>query len=493
MIGAGVGGLTAAALLAKWGFEVTVLEAHVYPGGCAGTFYHRKYRFDAGATLVGGFEPAGPHGVVGELLGLTWPVHPVDPAWVVHLPDGRVVTQFADAARWRDERERHFPGTENFWRTQERLADISWRVSSRPFPWPPQSAGDALRLGSSVTVSDMAILPYLHRSVASLAPAGDPLFRCFLDAHLLISAQTTSANANALYGSAALDLPRRGVQHVTGGVGQIAQTLADSVVAQGGKIAMRQEVDAIEMVSGRAVAVTTRKGLRVPCDVVLANLTPWALHALLGASAPASLRTEVTERLAPTWGAFMLYLGVDKDKFRRRFPDAATHHQVVVDAGLALGETNSVFFSMASEDDPGRAPAGEVPVTMSTHTAIERWWSLHRHSPDEYEAEKARYAEAMLDAIELALPGLRECITFRMTATPISFQRFTRRPQGMVGGFPQTSIWKARGPRTGIPNVLLVGDSIFPGQSTAGVTLGGLRVARQVKQQATSVADAVHP
>ncbi|MCA9600932.1 MAG: FAD-dependent oxidoreductase, partial [Myxococcales bacterium] len=70
----------------------------------------------------------------------------------------------------------------------------------------------------------------------------------------------------------------------------------------------------------------------------------------------------------------------------------------------------------------------------------------------------------------------------RITGTPVSFQRFTRRPHGMVGGFPQTSIWRARGPRTGVANVHLVGDSVFPGQSTAGVTLSGLRVARQVHE-----------
>jgi phytoene dehydrogenase-like protein len=60
VIGAGVGGLTTAALLARAGLQVTVLEAHIYPGGCAGTFYHQGFRFDAGATLAGGFYPGGP-------------------------------------------------------------------------------------------------------------------------------------------------------------------------------------------------------------------------------------------------------------------------------------------------------------------------------------------------------------------------------------------------------------------------------------------------
>ena len=59
VIGAGFGGLAAAAELSQRGHAVTVLEAHVYPGGSAGTFYHQGYRFDAGATLAGGFAPGG--------------------------------------------------------------------------------------------------------------------------------------------------------------------------------------------------------------------------------------------------------------------------------------------------------------------------------------------------------------------------------------------------------------------------------------------------
>jgi phytoene dehydrogenase-like protein len=85
VISAGVGGVTAAALLLKAGYDVTVLEAHVAPGGSEGTFIYKGFRFFAGATLAAGFAAGGLHTRVGEWLGLERPVQPVDPAWVVQV------------------------------------------------------------------------------------------------------------------------------------------------------------------------------------------------------------------------------------------------------------------------------------------------------------------------------------------------------------------------------------------------------------------------
>lgn len=478
VVGAGIGGLTAGALLLKEGHRVTVLEAHVYPGGCAGTFYHKKYRFDAGATLAGGFSPGGPHARVAEALGLTWPIHPVDPAWVVHLPDGRTVTQWADPQQWQDERQAAFPGTEPFWQTLEMLADISWDVSSRPFPWPPESPHDLYTLARAVRPQTLQSLPYLLRTIGSLMPTEEPMFRAFVDGQLLISAQTTSDQANALYGSAALDLPRRGVNHVQGGIGALADTLVEWIRQHGGEVLFRQQVTQIEMQNGRATAVKTNKGLRLAADNILANLTPWALRDLLGEHAPRSLAEEVRQRDA-TWGAFTLYLGVDAAKLPQT---GAGHHQIIVDEKQPLGEGNSVFVSMSDAEDSRRAPAGRRAITLSTHTAIAPWWQLRHGDKAAYHARREAYAERLLDAAETALPGLKNAVELCLPGTPVTFEFYTRRPSGMVGGFPQKSILQARGPSTGIDNVWLVGDSIFPGQSTAGVTLGGLRVANLVKR-----------
>ena len=105
-----------------------------------------------------------------------------------------------------------------------------------------------------------------------------------------------------------------------------------------------------------------------------------------------------------------------------------------------------------------------------------------RHDRPAYEARKAEYTERVLAAAEIALPGLRAAAKLVLPGTPVSFQRFTHRSRGWVGGFPQTNLFRARGPRLG-PGLWLAGDSIFPGQSVLATALGGARVAKAMSNE----------
>ncbi|WP_299026830.1 NAD(P)/FAD-dependent oxidoreductase [uncultured Thermanaerothrix sp.] len=476
IIGAGMGGLTAAALLLKAGWRVIVLEAQTYPGGCAGTFFHRGYRFDAGATLAGGFDLTGPHTRLAQTLGLTWPVEDVDPAWVVHL-DGHQIYQWTTREAWREERVRYFAKEEPFWQTQERVAEVAWAISQRYFPWPPLNLSDLLALAGTVTPAVIGMAPLAFRSVADLLPrSASPRLRTFVDAQLLISAQTTAGFANALYGSAALDLPRRGVRYVRGGMGELAKTLVAWIHAHGGEVHYRHPIEAVVVRRGRAVAVVTKAGATFEADLILANMTPWSLSHLLNGEMPVSLRRDVRRR-SPTWGAFTLYVGVRAEALPSTVP---THHQVILDPSAPLGEGNSVFISISPVEDPTRAPAGMRAITLSTHTAVAPWWQL---DPEAYLQRREVYTQRLLEALEAVFPGIKTALHLCLPATPRTFAFYTRRWQGMVGGFPQTSLWRARGPQTGIPNLWLVGDSVFPGQSTAGVILGAARVVAHLLGQ----------
>jgi len=487
IIGSGVGGVTAAALLQQAGYQVTVLEAQTYPGGCASTYFHKGFRFESGATVVGGFQPDGPHAIAGEMLDLDWPVRQHEPAWVTHLADRSVELTGSNA-----DVLRKFPGTEKFWAQQSKIADMGWKLSAQGLPWPPRDPAELLQIikvGLSNFPGILQIVPFALGTVKQwLKWHGldkNEAFVRFLDAQLLISAQTTTDHVNAMYAATALDLARQGVFHIEGGIGNIAQTVIDRLESLGGEIKYRHRATRIAVADGQVTGVYAKKGRRskaemfFPADFVLANMTPWDLDGLLGEHSPTPLKRE-NKRRRYGWGAYVLHIGIDNDALPAGFPD---HHQIIRDMQGPMGETRSIFISLSPEWDADRAPAGQRAMTITTHTDVQQWWDLLERDEDAYYAKKDEYADAIIDTIEQRLiPNFRDNLTLVLPGTPVTYQFYTDRHKGMVGGFPQTSLFKARSPRTGLPNLRLVGDSIFPGQSTAGVTLGAIRVFEDVKR-----------
>lgn len=476
VIGSGIGGLSAAAALAHAGLDVTVLEAHIYPGGCAGTFRYQSHWFDAGATLAAGFGPGQPMQFLGRAAGIpSWPVRPTTLAMVVHLPDGTVVERWGDDRRWTTYAE-VFPKSLPFWQWQETTATLLWDFALRLPEVRPRTLrtwGEAARIALSWMVERRpppSLFVDLFTPLAHHLPA-DPRFRQFIDAQLLISAQATAQDVFALYGAAALDLPRSGVVEVAGGIGAIASVLAQSIQEHGGTVFYRQEVTHLRAGS-KGWQIRTQRGLELSADVVIANVTPWAL-ARLWQEAPSWFR-KWTEKPPAGWGAFVLYVSLDAAKIP---PDAPLHHQILRPG--PLGEGNSVFVSLSPAWDTTRAPSGRRVATISTHTNYQHWWEFAMRDRVAYEAEKSRYQERILETAATALPWLPEAVRMVLPGTPLTFARFTRRPFGWVGGFPQVHL-RASWPTVLAPHFWLVGDSVFPGQSIPATALAGLRVARAI-------------
>lgn len=475
VIGAGVGGLTTAALLAQAGLEVTVLEHHTYPGGSAGTFWHGGFRFDAGATLLAGFDEEGVFTRLERRLGVHFPVRRLAPGEAlmeVWLPDGGVVVRPVGRASELEAQRAVFGRVvEGFWRWQEKRALALWKLAPG-LPFPPVDRKELSSLaqrGLSWALAHRAnllgLLADLVRPILAHAPAHEG-FRRFLDAQLLIASQADAGRTYALFGAAALDLPHRGPVMPLGGMGVIAETLAQAVGRYGGRVLYRHRAERLHVRNGRVEAVEVvlggrRRGERerLEADLFVANLTPGDLMALLPGAAQQAPP-------ADGWGAFMLHAAIPEAVV----PPGALYRQWA-------GEGEWVFLSLSDPGDALRGPPGVRVLSASAHTRLAEWRGL---SKEDYRLRKRAWQERMVRQVEQLLPGFRESALCLLGATPRTYHFYTRRQDGWVGGYPQVHPFRTSSPKTPFPNLWRVGESIFPGQSVPAVAMGGERVAALV-------------
>jgi phytoene dehydrogenase-like protein len=374
------------------------------------------------------------------------------------------------------------PGLKPFFHWQESTAGAFWDLTLKGIPWPPQSPQelwDLVRKGFSW----MGTNPLAHLKPGLLADAIRPIaahlrnardaLRLFIDAQLLISAQTTSERANALYAASALDLPQRGAVHLMGGMGAISSRLAQAVEEHGGQVLYRKRVKKVALDGTKPPTIEFQRGDPSMAEMVIFNLPPWNIVKLLEPSLPRALK-KLPPKPEHVWGAFMVYLGVEGTLIPEGFP---LHHQIIL--GRPLAEGNSIFLSINPAWDTQRAPQGKRAITISTHTDLWPWWQLHNHDKAGYHRQRKQLQEKILGTVEGILPRISTAAELILDGTPVTFERFTGRAFGWVSGFPQVDLFQGKAPRLA-KDLWMVGDSISPGQSTTAVASGGLRVAAGV-------------
>ncbi len=254
VIGAGVGGLTAAALLAHRGYQVKVFDQAIVPGGCASTFKRRGFTFDVGATQVAGLEPGGIHHQIFEELEIELPpASECDPACAVFLPgETEPISVWRDPQQWKLERERQFPGSAPFWAFMQAMFKFSWRFQQREPVLPPRSAWDVWQLAKALRPDTLLTVPYTFSTVGDILRGYDLYenrrLRTFLDMQLKLYSQTTADKTAALYAATALGVSQapHGLFHLKGSMQVLSDRLLASLERDGGELHMRHTAEAIE-------------------------------------------------------------------------------------------------------------------------------------------------------------------------------------------------------------------------------------------------------
>jgi C-3',4' desaturase CrtD len=500
VIGAGIGGLTAGALLAKRGYEVTIFDRAIVPGGCASTFKRQGFTFDVGATQVAGLEPGGIHHRIFQELEIDLPpAIPCDPACAVFLPgETTPINVWRDPLRWQIERQQQFPGSEPFWQFLHRLFVASWEFQSRDPILPPRNLWDVSKLVGALRLDTLITVPFTLSTVGDalgwFGLTADLRLRTFLDLQLKLYSQVTAAETALLYAATALGVSQtpQGLYHLEGSMQVLSDRLVASLERDGGKLLMRHTVESIKCDENGASGVTVRNqktgaAWTETAAEVVANVTAQDLVKLLGDAAPKSnlvpllslggYRHRVKNLSTPS-GAFVVYLGVKAAAIPANCPP---HLQFLYDYDGIIGENNSLFVSVSHPGD-GRAPAGTATIIASSFVDVSKWYN----EDVDYSALKAEYTATAIAKLGTYFNLAAENIIVTEVGTPRTFERYTGRDRGIVGGIGQRV--STFGPfgfatRTPVAGLWLVGDSTHPGEGTAGVSYSALTVVRQIEQQ----------
>lgn len=476
VIGAGVGGLAAAARLARAGHRVTVVERAATVGGKLASYERETavgtFRFDTGPSLLtlphvfaDLFDACGAD--LHERLDLV----PLDPVVRHRFADGTWLDSCGDHDEFVARIDAALGGAAaDDWRRLWRRAGRVWRAAERHVL--------TRDMGRPVAVARLA---WRARDLAAIAPGatlrgvGRRLLR---DARLrvLLDRYATYAGADPRRAPAALlAIPYAELAHggwyVRGGLARLATELGALCAETGAVVRTSEGVSRIRAAGDRVTGVELDGGGFLPADVVVANADARVVYERLW---PDTRRAAAVA--APSLAGFVLLLGVRGDS-------GLAHHTVTFPADYDA-EFDAVFGGRAAVDpavfvtvapDPAVRPAGHeawfVLVNAATHGRVD--W----RAPGVADA----YADRILEVLARRGIDMRDRLVFREFRTPADLADATGAPGGSIYGTPAHRLLRPgnRGPARGL---YLVGGSVHPG--------GGLPM---VALSAAIVADAIGP
>lgn len=496
VIGSGIGGLCCAALLARYGYHVTVCESHAIAGGAAHAFERNGFIFDSGPSLYSGLSSPSPNPLrqVLDAIGEELPCVQYN-TWDCYLPEGHFKTTV---------------GADQFCEVLERLrgqaAVAEWRKLQQVMAPYAQAAialpAAAVRLDWGAIVTLGQFLPaLLPQSFNLLKLTGafsrimdetvhDPFIRnwlnmlCFLLSGL--PADGTNA-AEVAFMFADWYRPNVQLDYPIGGSGALVQALVRGLEKQGGKLRLNAHVEQVLVQNKRAAGVQLRDGTVIQARVaIVSNASVWDTLKLLPTGAlPKSF---VQQRQAtPECDSFMhLHLGIDATGLS----DVECHAIVVQDWELGITTPqNLIVMSIPSVLDPALAPPGKHVVHVYTpgNEPYHLWQGLDRRS-EAYAQLKQQRAEAMWQALERVIPDVRSRCEVTLVGTPLTHERFLRRHHGSYGPALRADETLFPSAKTPLPGLLCCGDSTFPGIGLPAVAASGAIAANTLAPLAQHLA-----
>ena len=469
IVGAGIGGLVCANLLAKHGLRVLLAEQHYMVGGYCSTFKRGPFTFDAGThfyPLLG--NPATITGELLEQLGITTKWIKMDPVDHFHFPDGSSFSVPADFDEYYEKLKREFPheveAIDRFFAVAREayLSGLLFYFRGRT-----HARFESLR---ALTVRE--VLDQYFK---------DPKLR------LLLAADCAHWGSRPSRTSFVFDSMLRlsyflGNYYPAGGSQAFADDLARRFEEQGGHILMRSRVTRIMIERGSAVGVEIevvagkdRRRLHVLAGKVISNADlVLTLEDMIGAEHVGSNYIKSVKKLTPTMPCYLVHIGL-RDMPLEPLKQASGYHWRTWDTEKVATDMFKIF--VPTEYEPLMAPPGGQVVVLQKVTSVDY------DNVRDWAAQKLEIETDVMERLRTQVPGIDDHIVYKSTASALTSWRFTLNYQGAMLGWemsPDQLGERRPAIESPIGNLHFVGHWTRPGGGITPVIVSAMRVAEEV-------------
>lgn len=465
IIGAGIGGLASAALLANRGCKVTVLEKNSAVGGKMNQIIENGYRFDTGPSLLTmPFLLENLFRECGKNLEDYLAYEELEPLCRYFYPDGTIFDNFADRKKTEAQIAQFAPeDRKNYSKFLDRSEEIYNKTADAFLFNPLFNAKDLLKV-NPLKFLDIDAFSTVSTKVDQ--HVSSPHLRQFFK-------RFTTYNGSSPYKAPATlnVIPHvelnQGGYYVKGGLYKIAEVLYELAESLGVSFEFNTEVESIDVKFNEAVSVILKDKTELSCDLIFSNSDATeTIIQLLPDNAISKSKKKKQENIEPSCSGFVLMLGC-KNKWEN-----LKHHNIFFSSDYEkefkdifedqkLPDDPTIYVANTSYSDTDHAPKNSSNLFILINAPYlsddQNWESLSIH-----------YPEFITNELEKrGLDDLRDSIEYQKVITPEDFYDLYKSNRGSIYGTSSNNKFAAfvrpRNKLRGLKNLYLVGGSTHPG------------------------------